>query len=84
MAQIFGLTGQNPAWSSTVVVLSYSYLYKESIDGPLLWKERYFEVPKRILEKAYPGGDYNALKPRAERFYQEMQTNWLIWSYVHL
>ena len=73
MTKIFKL-GEKPSWSSTVVVLSYSYLYQETPESPIIEKYRYFEIPKKILEKAYPGGEYDSMKPRAERFYQDTNT----------
>lgn len=73
MTKIFKL-GERPAWSSTVVVLSYSYLYQETPESPIIEKYRYFEIPKKILEKAYPGGEYDSMRPRSERFYQDMNT----------
>ena len=75
MAKIFDRKfGETPVWSNIVVVMSYSYLCKETFDGPVIRKYRYLEIPRWVLEKIYPDGNFTPKKPRAEKFYRDMQT----------
>lgn len=75
MAKIFKKKfGEDPAWSNIVVVVGYSYLCREIPGGPIIRKYRYIEIPNPLLEKLYPEGNFSKKKPRAEKFYQDIQT----------